>query len=245
VLSVLQAEKPNGKMILEIGAGTGWQARTLAAHGYMVQALDTASSNYAASRIWPIVEYDGHHIPFPDGYFDIIFSSNVLEHIPHLYEFQTELKRVLKPDGVAIHVVPSGWWRFWTNVTHYPFMLKTLVTMILFAGEHAPRHQNEYRTYRTISSHVSSHIKNNLTIKAIFPCRHGEIGNAVSEIYLFSGPRWRGIFESTGWQIKRHFANNLFYTGNAIFGSVIPIQLRKCLSYILGSVCHIFVLTKA
>jgi len=122
-------------------------------------------------------------------------------------------------------------------------MLKTVVTMILSAGGLATMSQNE--TTHTTAPHMPSPIKNNLIIKAILPLRHGETGNAVSEIYLFSGPKWRAIFESTGWQIQRHLANNLFYTGNAIFGSMIPIQLRKHLSYILGSVCHIFVLMKA
>ena len=107
---------PIGK-ILEIGAGTGWQAQALTKRGYEVSAIDLLSSNYKENRIWPVTEYDGVHIPFPDKTFDIVFSSNTLEHIPHVHNFQKEIHRVLKDDGVAIHILPSGSWRFWSNIT--------------------------------------------------------------------------------------------------------------------------------
>ena len=63
-------------------------------------------------------DYDGFTIPFDDNYFDIVFSSNVLEHIPHVVEFQKELHRVLKPSGKAVHLLPSSRWRLYTNITH-------------------------------------------------------------------------------------------------------------------------------
>lgn len=114
---VLNMMPPRGR-VLEIGAGTGWQASVLKNHGYVVSAIDLNSSLYQANRVWPVTEYDGNNIPFEDGTFDIIYSSNVLEHIPHIYEFQKEIHRVLKPNGVVIHVLPSSSWRFWSNITH-------------------------------------------------------------------------------------------------------------------------------
>jgi predicted SAM-dependent methyltransferase len=65
-----------------------------------------------------VVDYDGQRIPFGDDSFDVVFSSNVLEHIPHVDAFQQEIHRVLKPGGVAVHIVPSSSWRWWTNITH-------------------------------------------------------------------------------------------------------------------------------
>ncbi len=103
--------------VLEIGAGTGWQAKALAAKGYNVSAIDVSVSNLKAERIYPIIDYDGKEIPFGNNTFDIVFSGNVLEHIEHIYEFQKEIHRVLKPNGVAIHVLPSSSWRLWSNIT--------------------------------------------------------------------------------------------------------------------------------
>lgn len=90
---------PRGGKILEIGAGAGWQAGELQKLGYEVSAIDIEESNLINERIYPVINYDGHIIPFEDNYFDIIFSSNVLEHVPHILQFQSEIHRVLKPGG--------------------------------------------------------------------------------------------------------------------------------------------------
>ena len=95
---VLKLLPPDGK-ILEIGAGTGWQAQALENRGYVVSAIDLVSSNYTKHRIWPVTEYDGKIIPFVDNTFDIIFSSNTLVMIPGVFELQKEIMRVLKPGG--------------------------------------------------------------------------------------------------------------------------------------------------
>ncbi len=129
---VLDMLPPRGR-VLEIGAGTGWQARVLENRGYDVSAIDLASSNYRANRVWPVTEYDGKSIPFADNTFDIIFSSNTLEHIPNIYEFQKEIHRVLRLDGIVLHVLPSSSWRLWTNITH---LLKCW-TIPTTHGEHA------------------------------------------------------------------------------------------------------------
>lgn len=117
-LDVVLLLLPNSGRVLEIGAGAGWQAKYLANRGYIVSAIDLPSSNYLEKRIWPVIDYDGSKIPFDDNTFDVIFSSNVLEHIPNIYAFQEEIHRVLKQDGLVIHVLPSSGWRFWTNISH-------------------------------------------------------------------------------------------------------------------------------
>ena len=115
--SALNMLPSNGKL-LEIGAGTGWQARALDKKGYDVCAIDLPSSNYHKARIWKVIDYDGKKIPFDDNTFDIVFSSNALEHIPHIYKFQDEIHRVLKFDGCVLHVLPSSSWRIWSSITH-------------------------------------------------------------------------------------------------------------------------------
>jgi len=191
---------PAGGRILEIGAGTGWQANSLKHRGYEVHAIDLPASNYRENRIWPVIDYDGKNIPFADNTFDVIFSSNALEHIPHIREFQEELHRVLKPAGIAIHVIPSGSWRFWTNVAFF-------LTVWTFSAPHG------------------EHAKNSFT-----------------EIFYFSHRWWARLFTDTGWQVAAYRPNKLFYTGCSIMDARLNIALRKKLSYILGSSCHIFIL---
>ena len=94
--------------LLEIGAGTGWQALALVKRGYEVSAVDLPASKYAGDRVFPVIDYDGHTLPFKDGAFGMVYSSNLLEHIPHLEAFQQEIHRVLRPDGCVVHVLPSS-----------------------------------------------------------------------------------------------------------------------------------------
>src|SRR5262245_37570899 len=110
---------PPQAAILEIGAGMGWQARALAERGFSVTAIDIPGSLESKQRVHAVVEYDGFHLPFPGGHFNVVFSSNVLEHIPHLETFEAEIGRVLETSGKAIHIVPSGCWRFWTTLAYY------------------------------------------------------------------------------------------------------------------------------
>ncbi len=230
------------RTILEVGAGAGWQAKKLAEGGEIVEAIDIQNSTYAENRVWPILEYDGVHIPFPDDHFDIVFSSNVLQHVVHLAELQEEMKRVLRPDGVAIHVLPSGTWRFWTNATHYVFISRVLWNRFF----HKVKSQSPSASpvARHSSTQACPSEKKGRIRGLILPTRLGERGSFLSELYSFSRPGWGLAFRKGGWVIRTHFSNRLFYTGYSILGSALTIKSRRLLSRFLGSSCHIFFLGK-
>src|SRR3954453_410303 len=113
-----------GARILEIGAGTGQQASDLATRGFDVVAIEKNDSQYASHRLFPIVNYNGRNIPFDNNSFDIVFSSNVLEHVEDLAQLNKEIRRVLKPDGDAVHIMPTHSWRFWTTLAALPVALQ-------------------------------------------------------------------------------------------------------------------------
>jgi SAM-dependent methyltransferase len=131
---------PKEGTILEIGAGAGWQARFFTERGYRVSAIDIASSIHLKNAVFPVSVYDGRIIPFPDKSFDVVFSSNVLEHIPHVLAFQQEIRRVSRPGGRIVHVMPTATWRLWTIVSHYPW--KTLGQKLRAAFIPAPHGAN-------------------------------------------------------------------------------------------------------
>lgn len=202
--------------LLEIGAGAGWQAKWLSEKGYAVSAIDLQRSKYNPHAIWPITLYDGIHIPFPNNTFDVIFSSNCLEHIRDLDAFQKEMQRVLKKDGLAIHVLPSSTWRLWTNLTHYLRIFKRYIT--------------ESRTPKLKDFKIK---------------RHGERGTLLTESYYFNYRWWLATFKKNGWNILKCLPNNLFYTGPCLLDSKLPLETRKKLSSFLGSACFIFLMKKA
>src|SRR5689334_6198986 len=93
----------NGRRrILDVGAGTGWQARRLAELGHDVEAVDLPHGEYTPQRIWPVRDYDGRTLPYPDRSFDVVFSSNVLEHVDDLAALLPEIRRVIRPGGFAV-----------------------------------------------------------------------------------------------------------------------------------------------
>ena len=116
-LTIVMEDLNHTDKILEIGAGAGWQSKVLFDNGYNISAIDLEDTNYKEEQIFNVVSYDGYKIPYEDKSFDVIFSSNVLEHIPHINEFQKDINRVLKDNGKCIHILPSSNWVFWTNIS--------------------------------------------------------------------------------------------------------------------------------
>ena len=238
-LTEIASRKPTGSSIVEIGGGGGWQVGMLTEAGFRVRSFDLAGSQFSANRTFAIEDYDGHRIPAADASFDIAFSSNVLEHIPHVRAFQAELHRVLKPDGIAVHLLPTASWRVWTLLAHYPWLVK--------AGAEAFRATRGDR--RSDDAHVVARAaqrrsRTQLVSRILLSPRHGEAGNAVSEIWHFSRHRWTPLFEETGWRVVSRGTNGLFYTGYSVLGWQLSLTARRRLSHLLGASCHMYVLEK-
>jgi len=225
-----------GGDLLEIGGGSGQQASLMAKRGFRVVSLDVPSSGYREQRLFDVLDYDGVHIPFPDASFDVIFSSNALEHVIELDRLEAEMLRVLRANGRAIHIVPSHRWRLWTWLTHYPGLL-ALIWRRVRRGPSREAMPNGHET-STGADWVS------LLRKALIPARHGERGTAFSEYLHFHPRRWSAHFERTGWHIVDSFDLALFYTGNMLARRHLPITLRERLGRVLGGATQCFVLEK-
>ena len=230
---------PSGGRILELGAGDGWQASLLAQHGFTVTPVDVASAATGTAQFVPVTIYDGWTLPFQDGSFDAVYSSNVLEHVKDFDRIQAELKRVLTIDGVAVHCVPSATWRFWTTMGH-PFHA---VRWAWNSRRHSTSPANQSQARRIADQPGGKSVLGLLRLGLIAP-RHGEYGNLLSEHYLFSHRGWKRRFEQTGWQIDSVRSTGLFYSGNEIFGLHLSSHHRMQMARLLGSSTSIFVLRR-
>jgi hypothetical protein len=74
--------------------------------------------------------------------------------------------------------------------------------------------------------------------------RHGERGNAISEIWLFHPQWWRRHFRDHGFCIDHDEPMGLFYTGNALLGRHLGLARRARIANSFGSACHLFKLTQ-
>jgi len=55
---------------------------------------------------------DGNQLPLGDGVADVVFSSNVLEHVPHPRRFLDEMVRVTRPHG-TVYLSFTAWYSPW------------------------------------------------------------------------------------------------------------------------------------
>ncbi len=76
--------------------------------GYLKNLIHNLTDNFPQidwnERIKLISENDP--IPFPDQFFDIILSNQVMEHVKDHSKLFSELNRTLKPNGLSAHLFP-------------------------------------------------------------------------------------------------------------------------------------------
>ena len=228
LLSVL-GEIPCGAVVLEIGAGTGFQSKLLAEHGLEMIAIDIARSGYAADRVFPVSDYDGVTLPVASNSVDFVFSSNVLEHVTDLHAMHSEIRRVLKPHGTCIHIMPSPWWRFWTTVSGWLDLAPAVLSWARVR-----------RHYASDTSAKSAFAFIKAIGPRVVPLRHGERGIALSELWTFGRTSWCRHFRAEGYEIEFARPMGLFYTGFMFLGRRLSIDKRKVLARWLGSACNLY-----
>jgi len=218
-----------GVRVLEIGGGNGWQARQLRDWGCQVASIDIDPVGHWQNTYFPVLAYDGMRIPFRNGVFDVVFSSNVLEHVGRLEDLMVECARVLGPSGLAVHLMPTPSWRLWTSLTHYAHLLKqaavlTTRRMSRPVAQTPPASMGTRRQLR----------------KLMFAEPHGTASAAWQELFDFSRGQWVRRFESAGYEVLEAYPTGLFYSGYAILPG-LGIPKRQALARIAGSSCNVFV----
>lgn len=218
--------------ILEIGAGSGAQTKKLRELGFNVTAIDIAESNHSKKRIIDIIEFDGVHLPFADYSFDIVYSSNVLEHVIDKDGLNKSIKKVLRSNGIALHYVPSEYWRIWSIFAFYPSLIKKIIRKV--GGKLSNKTMPHFSQSKKIT-------KDKIKLW-MFPSVHGTSINVVSEISDFTERSWNRFFLKYGWAIVKKTKNNLFLTGEMLMGEKLSLKQRIRLSIYLGSTAYLYVL---
>lgn len=101
------------KNFLDVGCAEGWivsELKKLNVNAYGIDGSLYALSKVEQSvkeRVFQVNLNDGK-IPFPDGYFDTIFSSHTIEHVHRLDNYLKEVKRVLKEGGKVWIITPDS-----------------------------------------------------------------------------------------------------------------------------------------
>jgi ubiquinone/menaquinone biosynthesis C-methylase UbiE len=101
-----------GDRVLDLGCGTGDLAADLVRAGARVIAVDVARAALDRARTrhpeldLGLIALDGP-LPFADGDFDAVWSSEVIEHVADTARWLSEVRRVLAPGGRVLLTTPS------------------------------------------------------------------------------------------------------------------------------------------
>lgn len=111
-VSMLTAHFHGGEEVLELGCGTGYFTRALAATGAQITAIDISSDLLAKARrecCGDNVFFDlqnAYALTYLDDRFDVVVGSSVLHHL-EIEPALAEILRVLKPGGSVCFTEPN------------------------------------------------------------------------------------------------------------------------------------------
>lgn len=93
-----------GASVLDVGGGPGYFADAFHARGagYVGLEPDVGEMSAAGIEVAAGVRGDGAALPFRDDAFDVVYSSNVAEHVPDFTALGDEMVRVTRPGGLAV-----------------------------------------------------------------------------------------------------------------------------------------------
>lgn len=142
-LALLDASPPGAA--LDAGMGPGRLCAELDRCGWTVSGVDSSARMVSAARARlpgaaaRLVEGDLQRLPFPDAAFDAVTATGVLEYADDLEQAFAELRRVLRPGGVAVVSCPhlASLEGAWLAFAYYPAV--RAVKALLPAARPAPR----------------------------------------------------------------------------------------------------------
>lgn len=108
-----------GRRLLDVGCGTGWFSQRAAAEGARVVSLDLGQRLLSRVRqkcASELVAADACVLPFRDGAFDVVISSECIEHTLDPLAAVREMARVVRPGGVLVVTTPNWVWRWSATV---------------------------------------------------------------------------------------------------------------------------------
>ncbi len=105
------AQFTRNKQVLDVGCGVGYGTALLSRTAARAVGIDLSQKTVnEAFRLYPAAEFlrmDAEAMTFPPRSFDVIVSTENLEHLPHQAKHVQELARVVREDGMCFIATPN------------------------------------------------------------------------------------------------------------------------------------------
>lgn len=101
----VQGSGLQGKSVLDVGGGPGYFAQEFENRGvhYVSVEPDVGEMSAADIEVTASVRGSGLDLPFLSDAFEVVYSSNVGEHVSEPWKMGEEMLRVTKPGGLVIY----------------------------------------------------------------------------------------------------------------------------------------------
>ncbi|MEZ0227134.1 MAG: methyltransferase domain-containing protein [Planctomycetota bacterium] len=192
----LTPDDVRGKLVLDVGVGTGRYADVVARWGGRVVGIDlslavlTARENLArqGERAF-VAQADLFKLPFKEQTFDIVYSIGVLHHTPSTRAAFRTIARCLKPGGVAAIAVYR-----WTDFTAYASRYRRYTAAMSHGCLHFLSHGAipKYHFLRASRNFLSSQTQSQLE-KACFIAMHEDPAWRVLNTFDWYSPRYQWL----------------------------------------------------
>lgn len=135
ILSFAEFERAKGKNILEVGVGTGTDFIQWVRAGANAYGIDLSPESIRQTvirlktyglEVKKLKVADAESLPYPDHFFDIVYSWGVIHHTPDTQKALEEMVRVCEPGGICKIMVYNR---------HSLFAFYVWLKRALFAGK--------------------------------------------------------------------------------------------------------------
>lgn len=182
---------------LELGAGDGFQATLLTRYSSKLISTELNPA-ILKNKNTDLIEYricDAEKVieVFDKKQFDLIFSSNLLEHLSNPHQTLGGVHELLKDEGITIHIIPNPFWKFCHLLFYIPNRCLIALERIAKKG----RFTSEAEQDKTGNNRKS-------LAHRMFTLRpHGVSKGNIREFFAFSKSRWIREFEKANLELVK------------------------------------------
>jgi 2-polyprenyl-3-methyl-5-hydroxy-6-metoxy-1,4-benzoquinol methylase len=100
----------HGGRLLDVGCGAGTFLRAASRAGWAAEGVEVSATAAEHNRAEGFEVFNGElaEARYPEGHFDVVIASEVLEHVAEPREMLREILRVLRPGGLLWATTPNG-----------------------------------------------------------------------------------------------------------------------------------------
>lgn len=221
--------------VLEVGGGNGLLAGRLAEMGFDVISIDPEPRE---PSFFPVRKGDCAKLEFEDGSFDVIFSSNVLEHVDDLGAALAEMRRVLKEGGIMVHTMPTHYATIFTLLVRpvgyfikiglmisygFKFAAFALAGAVKLSTAGSTAAKGSRRHPQLNKRNIKDAVKMANPVRLFISWPHGTSPNCFTEIRDWKPETWCERFGQAGFNVRTVVGLPVAHSRHA----VLPFRLVK------------------